>query len=206
MVLPSPLARTGPSGTARPASTASMASRSRNAAPRTASPVTTVWRDPDVVPESGAASVEHSPFASASSGRPVASATSCRKTVLQPWPMSDVAEYTTARPPSTRMFARPASGSPTPTPEFFMAHAMPAWEAFFSYTSFTASSVSFSAVEQSAIWPFGRTLPGSTALRQRISHGLMPTSLASRSMHDSSANSVWHTPKPRNAPAGGLLV
>ncbi len=39
----------------------------------------------------GAFSVEHSPLAMQRSGRPHASATSCKKTVLQPWPMSDVA-------------------------------------------------------------------------------------------------------------------
>ena len=43
------------------------------------------------MPESGAFSVEHSPLAMQLSGRPQASATSCKKTVLQPWPMSDVA-------------------------------------------------------------------------------------------------------------------
>ena len=69
-----------------------MASRSKNAAPRTASPVMSVWREPEVVPESGAFSVEHSPLAMLASGSPVASATSWRNTVLQPWPMSDVAE------------------------------------------------------------------------------------------------------------------
>ena len=68
-----------------------MASRSRKAAPRTASPVTTVWREPEVVPESGAFSVEHSPLAMQRRGRPQASATSWVKTVLQPWPMSEVA-------------------------------------------------------------------------------------------------------------------
>ena len=52
----------------------------------------TVWREPEVVPESGAASVEHSPLRMRARGRPLASATSWRKTVLQPWPMSEVAE------------------------------------------------------------------------------------------------------------------
>ena len=62
------------------------------------------------------------------------------------------------------------------------------------------------AVEQSAIWPLGRAFPGSMALRKRISQGEMPTFSASRLMLDSRANSLWHTPKPRKAPAGGLLV
>ena len=60
---PSPWATTGSVGTSSPASAASMASRSRKAAPRTASPVISVWREPEVVPESGAFSVEHSPLA-----------------------------------------------------------------------------------------------------------------------------------------------
>ena len=44
------------------------------------------------------------------------------------------------------------------------------------------------------------------AFLYRISPGEMPTSSARRSMRLSSANSLWQTPKPRNAPAGGLLV
>ncbi len=87
-----------------------------------------------------------------------------------------------------------------------MAQAMPARPGLDSKASFTASSVSFSAVEQSAIWPLGRTFPGSMALRQRISQGDIPTFSASRLIRDSRANSLWHTPKPRKAPAGGLLV
>ena len=102
--------------------------------------------------------------------------------------------------------ALPLSGRPTPTPEFFIAQAIPACVRFASYTSFTASSVSLSAVEQSAIWPFGSTFPGSIALRKRISHGEIPTSSASRLIMLSRANSLWLTPKPRKAPAGGLLV
>ena len=87
-----------------------------------------------------------------------------------------------------------------------MAQAMPARPRLASYTSFTASSVSFSAVEQSAIWPLGSAFPGSMALRKRISQGEMPTFSASRLIMVSRANSLWLTPKPRKAPAGGLLV
>ena len=56
--------------------TAAMASLKRKAAPRTASPVRSVCREPDVVPESGAFSVEAMPFRIRSRGSPVASATS----------------------------------------------------------------------------------------------------------------------------------
>ena len=44
------------------------------------------------------------------------------------------------------------------------------------------------------------------ALRQRISHGEMPTLSAIWFKSVSMQKHVWVTPKPRNAPAGGLLV
>ena len=50
----------------------------------------------------------------------------------------------------------PQSGIPTPSPEFLKAQAIPAY-LFFSYTSFTASYVSASAVPGKAICPFGNT-------------------------------------------------
>ena len=61
-----------------------------------------------------------------SRGRPVASASIWRNTVAQPWPMSEAAEYSSTTPLRTASLHRPLSGRPTPTPEFFMAQAMPA--------------------------------------------------------------------------------
>ena len=132
---------------------------------RTASPVMRVWREPEVVPESGASSELAPMHFSFSLGRPRVWAMTCTKTVKQPWPMSEAAEYSSTLPSRMITLARPLSGRPTPTPEFFMAQAMPAWSMLASYTSLTASRVSFRAVEQSAICPLGSTLPGSMALR-----------------------------------------
>ena len=99
---------------------------------RTASPVIRVWREPEVVPESGASSELHPMLRSFSRGRPAVWARICRNTVAQPWPMSEAAAYSSTAPSRTRRRQRPLSGRPTPTPEFFMAQAMPARPAFFS--------------------------------------------------------------------------
>ena len=61
------------------------------AAMRTASPVISVWREPEVVPESGATSELLPRFLISPRPRPVASATICTKTVAHPWPMSEAA-------------------------------------------------------------------------------------------------------------------
>ena len=111
----------------------------------------------------------------------------------------------TAFPFWTRMRTRPTSERPTPIPAFFRAHAIPA-SGRFSHSSFTATRHSFIAVPASTIWPLGRTSPGSTTFRQRISHGDTPTFLARSVTHDSIAKHDWVTPKPRNAPPGGLFV
>ena len=111
----------------------------------------------------------------------------------------------TTLPSSTVSFTRPVSGIPTPTPAFFMAQAIPANLAF-SYCSFTARRVSTRPVELSTICPLGSTSPGRMALRMRISQGEMPTLSAIRFRTVSTAKQVWVTPKPRKAPAGGLLV
>ncbi len=71
---------------------------------------------------------------------------------------------------------------------------------------FTASKVSTSPVELSTICPLGSTPPGRMALRMRISQGEMPTRSAIIFSRLSVAKQVWVTPKPRNAPAGGLFV
>ena len=62
-------------------SAAAIASLSRKAAPLTASPVTSVCLDPEVVPESGAFSVLLIPIRMRDFGSPVASAASWEKTV-----------------------------------------------------------------------------------------------------------------------------
>ena len=59
---------------------------------RTASPVIRVWREPEVVPESGASSELLPMLRSLSRGRPVVWDKICKNTVAQPWPMSDAAE------------------------------------------------------------------------------------------------------------------
>ena len=59
---------------------------------RTASPVMRVWREPEVVPESGESSELLPMFFIFESGRPVVCESSCRKMVAQPWPMSEAAE------------------------------------------------------------------------------------------------------------------
>ncbi len=61
--------------------------------------------------------------------------------------------------------------------------------------------------EPSMIWPdVLRGSPDARALRRRISSGSTPSSTASRSICDSAAKLTCTTPKPRMAPAGGLLV
>ncbi len=90
-------------------------------------------------------------------------------------------------------------------PAFFSATAIPE-SGRFSQSSLTARRHSFSAVPSSQTCPFGRTSPGPTAFRQRISQGLTPTSFARRFRHDSIAKHDCVTPKPRKAPPGGLFV
>ena len=99
----------------------------------------------------------------------------------------------------------PISGSPTPIPEFLNAQAIPTYS-LLSYTSFTANKVSFKAVPGSAIWPFGNSCPASIAFLHLNSQFYIPTNSANGFILHSVAKADCVTPKPLNAPPGGLLV
>ena len=66
-----------------------MAARSVSQARRQASPVMSVWREPEVVPESGARHVLDRSYTTSSRRRPVWSQTICVRTVPSPCPMQD---------------------------------------------------------------------------------------------------------------------
>ena len=142
--------------------------------------------------------------------RPSSVHATCCSTVCTPCPIS-VHWWNTVTPPSssTRITARPVSGSPLPIPVFFTAHARPtAFPAAraSSQTGFTASSVAFTPTPGPSTCPVPNRSPTSTAFRHRISHPSRPAISASRSRHPSMAKLAWFEPNPRIAPHGGLFV
>ena len=122
-----------------------------------------------------------------------------------PCPIHAADDVTCAFPSLTVIRQRPVSGMPTPRPLFLRAQAIPTL-GFFSHISLTDSNASAIAVVSSAICPFGIISPGFKAFLRRISKGDIPTISASLFRLHSVAKQLCVTPKPLNAPAGGLFV
>ncbi len=104
---------------------------------------------------------------------------------------------------------RPRSTIPLPIPTFLAAQAIPTAvppARAARYASRTASSVFSSPTPGPRRCPDPNRSPVRQAFRQRISQPSRPIRSASRSRQPSMANVAWGTPKPRNAPAGGLFV
>ena len=93
---------------------------------RHASPVTRVWREAVVVPESGVVAVSGSATCTRSASRPRTSQAICARTVARPWPTQAAPERISTRSPSTRTTHLPMSRCPTPSPVFLNAQATPA--------------------------------------------------------------------------------
>ena len=170
-----------------------------------ASPVNTVCLEAVVLPESGVKWVSGTSWTIFSGSRLAVSQTTWVITVPSPWPIQEALVLMWTLPSFITNLHLPTSGIPTPTPLFFIAQAIPA-RGCFSYSSFTASSVSAIAVPSSANWPFGKTCPGLIAFLYLISQGDIPTISASKFRLHSVAKQLCVTPNPLNAPPGGLLV
>ena len=65
-----------------------MSARSRRPDSSAALPVMNVWREADVLPQSGVRAVSGPTSSKSASGMPSASAQICVITVFEPWPMS----------------------------------------------------------------------------------------------------------------------
>ena len=157
------------------------------------------------VPASGVRSVSGASTTTRSGGRSTVSHSMCWAICAMPWPMQAAEVRMCTRPSSTETIARPTSGTPMPSPEFLNATASPAWGSA-SQSGFSASRHSARPTDSSAICPFGSSAPGRTTFRYRNSQASMPAVSASRLTAPSIANADCATPKPRNAPAGGLFV
>ena len=162
-----------------------------------------------VTPDSGVVAVSPRKTSTSPGASSRVPQTTLRSTCSMPCPMQAAPECTATRPPVTSRRTRPMSGTPTPMPTFLIAEAiptvLPAVRAS-SYAARTASRVSMKRTSGSMVWPVENGQPARNPLVARNSSRSTPAASASRSTSASTAKATWGTPKPRIAPAGGLLV
>ena len=184
-------------------------------------PETKVWREAEVLPQSGVKSVSAETISSSAIGAPSASAQICGMTVLEPCPMS-TAPWNSANLPSgfrpsrivdgleSEVLPQPYHMPATPTPRRSGPAAAPLKEAAAASASRqrgrSASRHALKPMPSAKTWPVTVASPASNALRMRNSSLSRPSRSASSSNSCSCATAACGTPNPRKAPEGTRCV